>query len=264
MLFQVSITFLLLGVFAGTLAGIFGIGGGLVIVPILHFAFKGLGFPEDHLMHLCVGTSLSTIFITGMNSVHTHHRLKNIDWSIVKLMTPTVLLGTFIGGKLSGIISGDVLEKIFFVYVVVVSIKMWIDSRVESTSKETKKWLYSLFGLIIGIKSPLLGIGGGTISIPFLTWRGFKMQHAVGVSAALGLPIAFMGSLMAIYNGQGKVLPEYALGFVYWPAVLGIGLTSSFFARIGAKMSQQFPQDKMRKGFALFLIAIAVKSFLTN
>jgi uncharacterized membrane protein YfcA len=249
-----------LGVFAGTLSGLFGIGGGLVIVPTLLYCFKLLKFPEAYTMHMAIGTSLSIILVTVSNSMYGHHLNKNIDWEIVKKIFISIIVGAVSGSFVSKYLSTSILETVFSIYVVLVSLKMFADLKVERPLKKTSSLLYSFVGLIIGFKSTILGIGGGTISIPFLTWRGHKMTTAVGVSASLGIPIALAGSLTYMFNGLGiSELPEYSFGFVYLPAVAGVVLTSSFFARIGARLSSKLPQQKMKKGFAIFLMIVAIK-----
>ncbi len=249
-----------LGIFAGMLSGIFGIGGGLVIVPTLLFCFKFLGFPEAHVMHLTIGTSLSIILVTVSNSTYGHYLNKNIEWSIVKKFLGPLIVGAIAGSFVSKDIAANTLELIFSLYVVLVSIKMFTDIKVERELKETSSVLYGLVGLIIGFKSTILGIGGGTISIPFLSWRGLPMKKAVGISASLGVPIAIAGTASYIYNGLGiNGLPEYSLGFVYLPALGGVVITSSFFARLGARISHKLPQQRMKRGFSLFLMIVAVK-----
>lgn len=252
--------YLLLGVFAGTLSGLFGIGGGLVIVPTLLFCFRFLGFSPDLAIHMAIGTSLSIIVITSSNSVFSHHKRGGIDWKIVRKILIPLIIGTYSGGLISSKLSASLLETIFSVYVVLVSLKMFLDVKIDKVEKETSIIMYSIVGAIIGFKSAILGIGGGTISIPFLSWRGFSMKKAVGVSAALGLPISIVGSISYIVSGlKVTTLPEQSLGYIYLPAFIGVILTSSFFAHLGAKLSHKLPQDKMRKGFAIFLSIIAVK-----
>lgn len=255
--------YLALGIFAGTLSGIFGIGGGLIIVPTLLYCFKILNFPESYSMHMAIGTSLSIILVTVSNSMYGHHLNRNIDWIIVKKIVLSIILGAVLGSFVSNELDAITLELIFSIFVVLVSLKMFADVKVEKEMKQTSWLLYSIVGVVIGFKSTILGIGGGTISIPFLTWRGHKMKTAVGVSATLGIPIALAGTLSYIYNGMNVPgLPEYSLGFIYLPAVGGVVLTSSFFARIGARLSNKLPQEKMKKGFAIFLMIVAVKMIL--
>lgn len=259
---ELFLLYLVLGVVAGTIAGLFGIGGGLILVPFIHLSLNQLEVPKEIIMQMSIGTSLATIFITGMSSTYSHYKLGSIDWMIFRKMAIGVVIGTFLGGQVATRISGHVLEVIFLVYILVVAVKMWFDAVYESSSKKTSPWLFNLVGFIVGFKSAILGIGGGTITIPFLSWRGLAMKKTVGISAALGLPISIVGALTYMYNGLGAVgLPEYSLGFVYLPAVLGITLVSSLFARIGAHLSHRLPQAKMKKGFALLLMVIAVKAF---
>lgn len=252
--------YLSLGVFAGTLSGLFGIGGGLVIVPTLLYCFRLLGFPAEHIMHLTVGTSLSIILVTVSSSLYSHHKLKNIDWKISIKIFPAILVGSFLGSFISKELATKTLQIIFSAYVVLVAFKMLVDVNIEAETKKTHTLMYQIVGFIIGFKSTILGIGGGTISIPFLTWRGLPMKKAVGISASLGLPIAFAGAISYIYNGWGKEgLPEHSLGFVFVPAFLGVVLTGPIFAKVGAKLSTKLPQKKMKKGFAMFLVVVAFK-----
>ncbi|WP_127716675.1 sulfite exporter TauE/SafE family protein [Halobacteriovorax sp. HLS] len=254
-----------LGIFSGVLSGIFGIGGGLVIVPTLLYCFKLLNFPLEHSMHMAIGTSLSIILVTVSNSMYGHHLNRNIEWSVVKKLVLSIVTGAFLGSFVSKELSAKTLEIIFSIYVVLVSLKMFADVKVDRDFKNTSSVLYGIVGFIIGFKSTILGIGGGTISIPFLTWRGHKMKKAVGISASVGIPIALAGTCSYIYNGlQVDNLPEYSLGYIYLPAFIGVILTSSFFARIGAKISNKLPQTQMKRGFAIFLMVVAVKMILKN
>lgn len=253
-----------LGIFAGLLSGIFGIGGGLVIVPTLLICFKLLQFPTEHIMHMAIGTSLSIILVTVTNAMYAHHLNKNIDWEISRKMFFAIVIGAFGGAFVSKDLAAKTLEIIFSVYVTLVSIKMLLDVKVERDLKPTKDIQYWIVGFIIGFKSTILGIGGGTISIPFLTWRGLPMKKAVGISASLGIPISMAGVASYIYNGMNKQnLPEYSLGYVYLPALIGVVLTSSFSARFGARLSHRLDQKKLKKIFAIFLMLIALKIIFT-
>ena len=210
---------------------------------------------------MAIGTSLGIILITASNSVYGHHSRGSVDWVVFKKIAISLIIGTIIGSLVSNMLSAKVLEIVFSIYLVLVSIKMFFDVKVKhQKEKKTKNIVFSSVGFIIGFKSAILGIGGGTISIPFLTWREFSMQKAVGVSAALGLPIALFGCLSQIYNGYGKVgLPDYSLGYLYLPAFLGVISTSSFMAHVGAKLSHSLPQEKTKKAFSIFLLIVACK-----
>ena len=161
------IIYITLGIFAGTLSGVFGIGGGLIIVPTLLYCFKLLNFPDAYTMHMAIGTSLSIILVTVSNSMYGHHLNKNVDWKIVKKIVSSIIIGAFLGSFVSKSLTASTLEKIFSIFVVLVSLKMFADIKVEKELKITGWFLYSVVGLIIGFKSTILGIGGGTISIPF-------------------------------------------------------------------------------------------------
>lgn len=259
---MVFLIYIVLGIFVGTLSGIFGIGGGLVIVPTLLYCFKGLGFPTDLAIRMAIGTSLATILVTVSSSAYAHHKNGNVDWGIVKKICLWIIIGGVSGTFISGELASDTLEIIFSIFVVLVAIKMFTDIKVEREYKPTGMILYGIVGFIIGLKSTILGIGGGTISIPFLTWRGVSMKKAVGVSASIGIPIALSGVFSYIYTGMKLPnLPQYSLGLIYLPAFFGVILTSSYFAKVGAKISNHLPQDKMKKGFALFLFLVAIKMF---
>lgn len=256
--------YLVLGAIAGTLSGLFGIGGGIVIVPTLIFCFKLMSFPNEIIMHMALGTSLATIFITALSSVYAHHKKGNVDWNLVSKIGVGVIVGTSFGAYVASGLNGKILSIIFAIYITLISLKMWLGFNLEGQEKNISLWPNIIVGLIIGFKSALLGIGGGTISIPFLTWCGKKMKYAVGASAALGLPIALVGGLSYVLNGLGQeLLPKDSLGYVYLPAFFGIILTSSIFAKVGATLSQKLPQEKMRKGYALFLMVVAIKTILS-
>jgi uncharacterized membrane protein YfcA len=257
------IIYLLLGVFAGILSGLFGIGGGLVIVPTLLFCFKYTSaIPNDLAIFMAIGTSLSIILVTVTNSAFNHYKKGGVDKSVVlKLLIP-IIIGTASGGYLSSTLEAKTLEIIFAIYVTLVSFKMLLEKKIEAEIKHTPTPMYLVVGYIIGLKSAILGIGGGTISIPFLSWRGFPMKKAVGVSATLGIPIALVGSISYILSGMKVTnLPEMSLGYIYLPAFFGVICTSAYFAKIGAKLSHSLPQDKMKKIFVLFLFIIAAKTF---
>lgn len=257
--------YLVLGVFTGLLSGIFGIGGGLIIVPTLLACFKFLGFPQEYVMHISVGTSLAIILVTVSNSTYGHHLNKNVDWSISKLMMLPIVIGAVVGSMVSKNLETKTLEIIFSAYVILVCIKMFTEVKMEREVRSKNNFLYRMVGFIIGFKSIILGIGGGTISIPFLTWRGHSMKNAVGISASLGIIIAISGAATYIYNGLGITeLPEYSLGFVYLPAFLGVILTSFYFARVGAIISHRLPQKHLKFIFAIFLLIVAAKMVYNN
>ena len=263
---ELLVIYILLGCSVGFLSGLFGIGGGLVIVPILSYAFKLLEFPKEILMHMAIGTSLSIILVTVSSSSYHHYRKGGIDFSIYKKLFFFIAIGSLSGGYLSQYLSTFVLEIFFAVYVVIVTVKMFFESSEKNIEKSTPLGLYAIVGFIIGLKSAILGIGGGTISIPFLSWRGVKMKKAVGISAALGIPIALFGATAYIYTGISygtEFLPAYSLGYVYTPAFVSVSIFSGLVSRIGVKVSHNLTQRQLKLIFACFLFIVLIKSLLS-
>ncbi len=253
--------YLLLGFAVGFLAGLFGIGGGLVIVPTLLFSFKLQGISNEFIMHQAIATSLGIIFFNVSSSLFFHNKKQTLKKDIFfKLAIPTGV-GSLLGGYLSTYLNHSTLKLLFVIYVAIVSIKMLIDRSDSSEEKCTSNLLYTFVGLIIGIKSSILGIGGGTISIPFLTWRGFHLKTAVSISAALGIPISIMGVGSYIYNGLGVAgLAPYSFGFLYLPALIGCLFTIPFGANLGTSYSHKTSQRKLKKIFGIILMIVVIKS----
>ena len=256
--------YLLAGAIAGTIAGLFGVGGGIVVVPVLVLTFGFLGFAETSLMQLAVGTSLATIVITSISAIRSHHQLGNVRWPVVVALAPGLMLGVWLGANLLAELSGPVLQLAFGVFAMTAALLMLI--RIAPRPGRTlpgRPWLL-LVGLAIGMVSALFGIGGGTMTVPYLSWNNVRMQQAVGTSSACGLPIALFGALAAIYVGWGRDLPEGATGFVYWPAFLGIILASTLFAHAGARLAQRLPAARLKQGFALFLMLVGLQFIVRN
>jgi len=207
---------------------------------------------------------MAIILITVSSSSYSHSKHISLDWSTIGKIGIPVCLGAFLGAIVTNIISAQLLKIIFCLFAFAVAIKMWTDIKVKNVKKNTPYSLFLFVGGIIGFKSTLLGIGGGTISIPFLTWRGYGIKQSVAISATLGIPIATIGTTAAIYHGWELAnLPKYSLGYIYLPAFTGVTLTSFFFTRVGAKLSHQLPQQKLKKIFAIFLLIVSIKTILS-
>lgn len=255
--------FSIVGVFVGTLAGLFGIGGGLITVPIIFYILsEQLRISHPTAVLMAIKTSLAIIIFTSTLSVYSHNKISRIAWNIVKELAPGVLIGTMLGSLLSTYIPAIALEIMFTTYVCLVAMKMWFGFNVQSSENSAPSSKLNYFvGGIIGIKSAILGIGGGTITIPYLSWQGVPIHKSVGVSASVGFVIAVSATVTAFFQSTSEFdLPEYSLGFIYLPALLCVSTTGLLFTRIGSKLSYRLPQQKMRKAFALFLMIIAIKS----
>ncbi len=258
------VLYLLLGAAAGVLAGLFGVGGGLIIVPVLVFSFSTQGFAPEILTHLAVGTSLATIAFTSINSIREHHRRGAVQWSLFRWLTPGILAGVAVGGATAALINGPVLQKIIGVFAICIAIQLALNLTPKAARPAPKQLELIAAGGVIGWASAIFGIGGGSLTVPFLAWRSVAMQKAVATSAACGFPIAVAGALVFMVTGwQHEKLPELSLGYIYLPALMGIALTSVFFARFGAKLAHRLSPLLLKRLFALLLTVVGL-SFLLN
>jgi uncharacterized membrane protein YfcA len=255
--------YLLLGAFAGTVAGLLGVGGGLLIVPVLVFIFQYQGIDPAIQMQLAIGTSLATIVITSMSSIRAHHAHGAVIWPVVIRLVPGIVIGTLSGALIADAIPSDKLKTGFGVFVLLVAVQMIFDIKPKA-QRHLPAYLGMTFaGYGIGIISALVGIGGGTVTTPFLLWCNTAIRNAIATSAACGFPIAVAGVIGYLLTGLNETfLPEWASGYIYWPAVLGITITSALFAPIGARLTHTLPVSVVKKIFALLLAVLAVRLLL--
>lgn len=254
--------YLVLGAAAGVLAGLFGVGGGLIIVPVLVFSFASQGMSAEILTHLAVGTSLATIVFTSINSMLEHHRQGAVRWPLFRWLTLGILLGSVLGALTAAAIHGEWLQKIIGVFALLVAAQLLLNLKPRACRGVPGKPGLAVAGGVIGWASAIFGIGGGSLTVPFLVWRSVPVQQAVATSSACGLPIAVAGALSFIWTGWGNpLLPSWSVGFVYLPALLGIALTSMFFARFGARLAHRLSPLLLKRLFALLLFSVGL-SFL--
>lgn len=259
------LTYLAVGAFAGLLAGLFGIGGGMVIVPVLVITFETLQFAPEVLTHMAVATSLASIAFTSVSSVRTHHQKGAVDWDLVWQLSIGILFGAVLGVLTADALSGSGLQIVIGLSALMMAAQMGLGLKPKPT-----RGLPSTAGMIgtgsgIGWASSLFGIGGGSLTVPFLTWCNHPMQRSVATAAACGFPIAVVGALTNMVVGWDNAsLPEESMGYVYWPALLGIVITSVPFARLGAKLAHKLSAEKLKKLFAIMLVAVAIKFLTAN
>lgn len=255
--------YLTLGLAAGFVAGLLGVGGGLIIVPVLAFIFTAHHFPEQYVMHLALGTSLASIIFTSISSLRAHHAHGAVNWKVWREITPGVVIGTLLGSVLAAYLSALFLKAFFVVFVFYVGTQMLLDIK-PKPSRELPG-LPGMFavGNVIGAVSSLVGIGGGTLSVPFMTWCNIKLHQAIGTSAAIGLPIAVAGAVGYVANGLTvNTLPPHSLGFIYLPALGAIVAASILTAPLGAKLAHRLPVKKLKKIFALLLYTLGIRMLI--
>ena len=262
-----SLTFyfliLLLGCVAGFLAGLLGIGGGLVIVPALALILPAVGHEPAYVMHVALGTSLASIVFTSIASVSAHHRHGAVLWSVMRRMSGGILLGAFAGAMLVDQLDTAVLQIIFGVFVLLVSLQMAASWRANAHAQLPNIENLSLAGAIIGVVSSLVGIGGGTMSVPYLMWHGVAIRNAVATAAANGLPIAIAGASGYMITGYVAVgWQGWQLGYVNLLILIVLVCGSVVFAPFGAKMAHRMNTQWLKQIFALLLAAIGVRMLL--
>lgn len=256
--------YLILGAVAGTLAGLLGVGGGIIIVPVLVWVFQTHGFPGHALMHMAVGTSLATITVTAISSVSAHHRRGAIRWTVIFRLIPGFIAGAVLGGLVADAIDTRTLRQFFGVFAVLIGLQTGFGFT-PSPHRELPGGTGLMgVGTLIGTISTLVGIGGGNMIVPFLVWCNVPMREAVATSAGAGLPIAVMGMSVFIATGLDETgLPGWTTGYVYWPAVFGVVIMSVLFAPLGARLTHSLPINVLKRGFGIFLMAVGVTMLAT-
>ncbi len=255
--------YLALGAFAGVMAGMLGVGGGLIIVPVLAWIFGRQSVSDALIMHLAIGTSLASIVITSISSIRAHHQRGAVLWPAFWRLTPGIVIGAWLGAAVADLLSSAALTKIFAVFVLMVAAQMAFGAKPAPQRELPKPTGMAATGVVIGMVSAIVGIGGGSLTVPFLSWCNTPIRQAVATSAACGLPIALAGALGFIVTGlNAPHLPAWSLGYVYGPALVGVASASMLTAPLGAKLAHTLPTNSLKKVFAVFLAAVGSKMLL--
>lgn len=251
-----------MGAIAGTLAGLLGVGGGIVAVPVLIIVFEHQGVSTEVLMHVALGTSLATIVVTSISSIRAHQQHHAILWPVVLKITPGIVLGALLGALIAKFISGDNLRIIFGIFLIVVAVQMILNRVPEPHRQLPQRFGMFVVGTMIGTVSSLMGVGGGTMSVPFLTWCNVAMQNAVATSSAIGFPIALAGVAGFIVAGWDAAhLPLMSIGYVNIPAFISIAVASIVFAPVGARITHRISARRLKMIFGYFLLLVSAKIF---
>lgn len=258
------VPYMLLGSAAGLLSGLFGIGGGAVLVPILLILFTARGLPEDIMMQLAIGTSLTVISFTALSSVRAHSRLGNVNWRMAARLVPGIAGGALFGAAIAAQLTFTALRTIFAVFLLLLAVQMILRFKPRASVPVPGWPVTTVIGTGIGLLSALVGVAGGAMITPFLYRWGLLMRQAVGTSATCGLPLAIAGMLGYLVVGWSHPdLPAVATGFIYWPAVFWVTLAGVFIAPLGAKLAQRLPDGTLRVIYIGFLLLVSISMLLT-
>jgi uncharacterized membrane protein YfcA len=253
-----------LGLVVGFVAGLLGVGGGLIIVPALILLLHAQGLAAGMEPQLALGTSLASILFTSLSSVRAHHRHGAVEWPLVRRITPGILAGTLAGAVLAAQMPAFTLKLLFVVFLFYAATQMWLDFKPAPHRGLPGRAGVTLAGGVIGAVSSWVGIGGGTLSVPFMLWHNLSLHRAIATSAAIGFPIAIAGAAGYMLGGwRAGGLPAGSLGFIYLPALAGIVVGSVLTAPLGARTAHRLPVRPLKRIFALLLIALALRMALT-
>jgi uncharacterized membrane protein YfcA len=256
--------YLATGAAAGFFAGMLGIGGGAIIVPMLVALFEAQGLPRTQVMHLAVGTALATFLFTSVASVRAHARRGAIRWDIGRRMTPGILAGGLIGSGLSNHVSTAGFAAIFTVVIYAAATGMLIDRKPKAARDLPGAAGMFVAGFLFSALSAFAAVGGAFMTIPFMLWCGVPLLQAIGTASLIGLPIALSGSIGFMLAGLGaEALPKWSLGYIYLPALAGVVAAGIFSAPLGAAVAHRTPTRWLKRTFAVLFYAVATRMLIT-
>lgn len=259
------ISYMGLGVVVGLLSGMLGIGGGSVIVPALVFLFGAQHISQGLVMKLAVGTSLASILFTSMASIWAQHKRGAIDWSVAAILGAATLAGSLSSGYFAGFLPGALLQRVFAVFLGFVGLQLLASWQPAPHWRLPRRPILIAVGVAIGAASAVLGIGGGSFAVPFLTACNVDMRRAIAISASLGFPISLFGAIGFVLSGwHHSHLPEGSLGYVYLPALLGLTVVAIFVVPLGVHLSHRLPVTKLKRAFGGLLLAVSVQMIVVH
>jgi len=254
------IVFLVLGAIAGILAGLLGVGGGLVLVAALVWLLPTMGVPEEAAMHAALASSLASIVLTAAASARAHARRGSVLWPTVAWMMPGLLLGGWFGSGVAVLIDGDVLRWIVAGYCLIAAAQLFFSKPHDAANHKPapEGAAMTAAGVGIGAVSAVVGIGGGSMTVPLLVWRGIAPVRAVGTSSACGVAIGIASAIGYALHAPPGALPQYAAGYVYLPAAIGVAMASVVAAPYGTRLAHRLNGQTLKRVFAGFLVTVAV------
>ncbi|HCY16527.1 MAG: hypothetical protein A2Z93_02385 [Curvibacter sp. GWA2_64_110] len=255
---QLILELALMGICAGFLAGLLGIGGGMIMVPFMTIILEAKGFPADYVVKMAVATSLATICFTSLSSVRAHHKRGAVLWPVARVLAPGILVGSLVGAQIAVALPTQILSVVFSLFIAFSATQMFLDRKPKPT--RTLPGTAGMFGMgsVIGLLSSVVGAGGAFVSVPFMTWCNIKIHQAVATSAALGFPIALAGTLGYILAGRAMPdMPPGAFGYVYVPGLVVIAIASISTAPLGARTAHSMDIRPLKRAFAVVLYMLA-------
>ena len=256
--------YLPIGAIVGFMAGLLGIGGGMVLVPIMVFVFGANHFPPEHLMHMALATAMATIPFTSVSSVRAHHARGGVDWRIVIGLLPGLLFGAALGTLVAGRVPGRPLAIFFAAFLFYAATTIFFDLKPKGTRALPGRTGLAFVGTLVSFLSSFVAAGAALMTIPFMAWRNVPLRRAVGTAAAIGFPLSLAASVgYAIAGLRVEGLPQYSFGFIYLPALGMISAGSVFTAPLGARVSQRIPVKQLRIVFAVTLYVLAVRMLIS-
>lgn len=257
---QELLLYLVGGAAAGVLAGLFGVGGGTILVPVLLVVFRHTGVEESLWMHMALATSLAVIVLNAVSSLRAHHRRGAVRWPVVRRLTPGVIAGAVAGAVVADQLTTRALGLIFALFLLAVGLQLLLARQPKPHRQLPGAAGLAAAGGGIGVVSALVGIGGGSLTVPYLAWCNVPMAQAVATSAAVGLPIALGGSAAYALVGMDQpLLPDWSLGYIYLPAFLGMAVAGTLCAPLGARLAHALPAPRLKQAFGGFLILIGIR-----
>lgn len=251
--------YLLIGAIAGMTSGLFGIGGGVVVIPALSTVFAHYTtIPVSYSMQMAIGTSLAIMIFTAASALYAHHKRKAVRWDMFRDMLPGLMLGAVIGALIAHFLPSSFLKVIFGIFLVYVSFRLILDKKREINEKNQSLTFVRFSSLFIGIFSSLLGVGGGTLLVPFLLRCNLDMREATGTSIACGLSVGIVATISFMIAGLSTLQSvEGSTGYIYWPAFTGVVIASVLLAPVGAILAHRLPKELLKRSFGLFLLFMA-------
>ena len=255
---QLVAELLLLGCFTGFLAGLLGIGGGMLMVPFMTYLLSSKGMPAEHVVKMAIATSLATICFTSIASVRAHHQRGAVLWPVAKLLAPGIVVGSLLGAQVAKALPSAALAILFALFVCFSALQMLLDRKPAPTRQLPGTAGMVGAGSVIGLLAALVGAGGAFVSVPFMTWCNVKIHNAVATSAALGFPIAVAGTVGYVIAGWSlRDMPPGTLGYLYLPALLTISVASVLTAPFGARTAHRMDTRQLKRVFSVLLFGLA-------